>query len=689
MFKHRVRVVLIFILGGFVMVSSRLVYLQVVRGRYYRDYARHVHLETLATEASRGRILASDGEILALDRPAFNVAMVASELPCWREVCRPVLRLFRLRRRERVLSMRDVTVLVKARGPCRYAVSFGMAATFLRRKGTELVRSEEEGSKTVDVPRELAEVVEKVAALTNTPADEMLGAFFRGLALVGRGWRRLREPCVVARDVGFLAASEVESNGDRFVGFRVVVGSRRAYPYDELACHVLGYMQPVTAAEYERWREGFAGSRAKRFLPEDWTGRLGVERAAERELRPARGTRTVEVDAARHAQKIIREVAPEPGADVYLTIDPQVQAAAEAALSGLVGSIVVLEAETGRVLAMASSPGFNPNDMPRHGPRPDDPLAPLLNRAVRGQYPLGSAFKLAVAFAALQEDCVPDLIRCEGRYYGYECHNHYLPLDLDLLEAVQRSCNVFFYKLAYERLGIKRLAKWGALLGFGQPTGVALPGEKAGLLPTPAWKRRRFNEHWYRGDTLNLAIGQGYLLVTPLQVARMVAAIANGGRLVHPRLVDKTVEADGRVRIPGEGRPVPSLALPREKLALLHAGMRAVCHEMGGTAHRAWSGWREEQGYEVCGKTGTADAWIRGKRSNVGWFVGFAPSREPRVAFAVAIEHEGERTHGGEVAAPRARRVLERLPERYLRGVPGEPLRRRARRELAQRGMGQ
>jgi len=678
-------VVLIFIFGGFLMVSTRLFYLQVVRGRYYRDYARNVHLETLVTEASRGRILACDGEILAMDRPAFNIAMVPRELPRWREVCRPVLKLFRLRRRERVLSVRDVAVLVRRRGK-GYSVGFGMAATFLRRKGTELVRSEEQGKADADIPPEVVAVLERVAALTETPASEMLGEFFRALVLVGRGWRRLSDPAVVARDVGFLAAAEVESNSDRFPGFRVVVGSRREYPYDELACHVLGYMQPISASEYERWRESFAGSRAKRFLPSDWIGRLGIESALEPELRPARGTQTVEVDAARHTQKIIREVPPKPGADVYLTIDPQVQSAAEAALAGLVGSIVVLEAGTGRVLAMASSPGFNPNDMPRHGPKPDDPLAPLLNRAIRGQYPLGSAFKLAVAFAGLQEGKVPDLIRCEGRYYGHECHNHYLPLDLDLPEAIQRSCNVFFYKLAYEHLGIERLVKWAALLGLGHRTGIGLPGEKGGLLPTPAWKRRRFNEPWYRGDTLNLAIGQGYLLVTPLQVARMVAAIANGGRLVRPRVVEKIVEPDGSVRVPGEEQAVPRLALPPGKFELLRQGMRAACHEPGGTAYRAWKGWRQEQGYEVCGKTGTADSWIRGKRSNVGWFVGFAPCRTPRVAFAVAIEHEGQRTHGGEVAAPCARRVLERLPERYLRGVPGERLRERARRELAHSG---
>jgi len=685
MYKNRVRVILILVLGGFLMVTTRLFYLQIVRGSYYRDYAANVHVDTLTTEASRGRIRAAGGELLAFDEPAFNLAMVPRRVPQWRELCRPVLKLYSLNRRERIVALRDVTIIVTdGPGGDGYAVNFGVAATFLRREGTELVRRDEQGRARVVVPANVAKRLEETSRVVGAPPKEMLHEFFTGLALVGRGWRRLSDPCIVARDVGFLAATEVESNADRYPGFQIAVTPRRSYPYDGLACHALGHMQRVSATEYARWHQRYAGSEAKRFLPDDMIGRAGIERTFDAELRASRGVQTVEVDAARRTQRILDSDPAQPGADVVLTIDCAVQGAAEAALEGQVGAVVVMEVATGRLLAIASAPGFNPNDLPHERPDPDDPLAPLLNRAIQGRYPLGSAFKLLLATAALQENRVLVSTTCNGSYQNRNCRNHHLPMEMDLHDAIKRSCNVYFYRTACERLGIRLVAKWGALFGLGECTGVALPGERPGLMPTPAWKQRRYNERWYRGDTLNLAIGQGYLQVTPIQVARLVAAVANGGRLVRPRLVDRMLEADGTERVPDEGETVPELHLDPAKMARLHRAMRGVCHEMGGTARRAWLGWPQEQGYEVAGKTSTADAWIRGTRSNVGWFVGFAPCRSPRVAFVVTLEHEDSDVHGGDVAAPCARRVLERLPERYLEDVPGRDLRDRARQRLAQ-----
>jgi len=696
MFKFRVRVVLILIFGGFLMVSTRLFYLQIVRGSYYRHYAENVRIDTRSTQASRGAIHAAGGELLAFDRPSFDVAMVPSRLPQWRRLCRPVLRLYSLGRREQIVGLRDVTVMVtNGPGGEGYEVSFGLAATFLRGSGTELVEKEEHGTARVVVPQEVAALVDRVAGQVGTSAKEMLRAFFDGLALVGRGWRRLGEPCVVAREVGFLPAAEIESNSDRYPGFRVVPTSRRSYPYDELACHVLGHMQQVSAVEYDRWCETYAGSEAKRFLPDDMIGRAGVERFFDRALRPARGVVTVEVDAARRTQRVLEEDPPVSGASLHLTIDVDVQRAVQDALDKQVGSAVLMEAATGRILAVASTPAFNPNDLPENPPDPADPLAPLLNRAVQGQYPLGSAFKLLLAAAALEEGRVFREVLCSGEYHSRGCSNHRVPMIVGLHDAIKRSCNVYFYRTAQEMLTIDRVVAWGSRFGLGEVTGVGLPGEKAGLLPTPEWKRGRFREGWYLGDTCNLAIGQGYLLVTPLQVARMVAAIANGGRLVRPRLVDRIAHADGSAETPDDGGENATLRLTPARLDELHRAMRAVCHEMGGTAWRAWSQktpestpWIEEQGYAVAGKTSTADAWLRGKRGNIGWFVGFAPVRDPRVVVVVALEHEDSHLHGGDVAAPLARRILERLPERYLEGVPGGDLRARHREHLVM-GKGQ
>jgi len=686
MFKLRVRVILILLFGGLVMVATRLFYLQIVCGDHYRAYAENVRVDTRATEASRGRLRAASGELLAFDEPAYDVAIVPSRLPEWRPLCDPVLRLYRLDRRERIVSLRDATVLV-AGGPARrgYEVSFGFAATFLRRRDTELVRSDEHGSARVVVPRETAELVDAVAALAKAPAQDMLQELFAGLALVGRGWQRLSSPIVVAREVGFLPAAEIDSNADRYPGFEVVPRARRSYPYEDLACHLLGYTQRVSAAEYARWRESYNGSKAKRFLPDDLIGRSGAERALDFQLRAARGTQTVEVDAALRTQRILEGVPAVQGADVCLTIDREVQAAAQAALEGQIGAIVVMEPATGRLLAMASAPGYNANELPLTTP---DPRAPMLNRAIQGTYPLGSAFKLILAVGALEEGKVLPQIECTGEYLGHHCIEGRAHGAVNLRDALRRSCNVYFYRTANEMLGIRGVARWAALFGLGQPTGVNLPDEKPGTLPNPAWKYRHFKESWFRGDTCNLAIGQGYLEVTPLQVARVVAAIANGGRLVRPRLVDRIVRPDGSAE-PLEEDGDTTLPVSPATLAAVRDAMHAVCHEHGGTAYRAWArsesqpDWVEEQGYAVAGKTSTAQ-W---RGNSVLWFVGFAPYRDPRVAFVVALEHEGGNAHGGDVAAPLARRILARLPERYLDGVPGRELRQRARQRVALGGM--
>ncbi|HUT34113.1 MAG TPA: penicillin-binding transpeptidase domain-containing protein [Planctomycetota bacterium] len=688
MFRFRTRAILIFLFGGFLMVATRLFYLQVVLGAHYRDYAENVCVETRATEASRGTLRGAAGELLAFDEPGFNVAVVPAELPDWRALCRPILKLYALDRRERIASVRDVAVVVRS-GPHGdgYEVSFGVAATFLRLSGTELVERDEHGTALVVVPRKTAAVVDAVSAIVRVPAREILTELFNGLALVGRGWQRPSDPCVVARDVGFLPAAEIESNLESYPGFRVAATARRSYPYDSLASHVLGYVQRVSSAEYDRWHESYGGSKAKRFLPDDLIGRNGVERALDFELRAARGTQTLEVDVARRTQRVLSSVPPVPGADVYLTLDRDLQTTAEMALEGHVGSIVLLEPATGRILAMANSPRYNANELPRRPPDPSDRTAPMLNRAIQGHYPLGSAFKLIVAVAALEENKAPAQLECTGGYLGLRCENHSVPMHLNLEDALKRSCNSYFCRTAHEALGIRNLVKWAALFGLGQCTGVCLPSEQSGLLPTPGWKRARFRENWYAGETCNLAVGQGYLLVTPLQVARFLAAIANGGRLVRPKLVDKIVRADGKVETLDEG-VCPTLPLTPSKLERIHRVMRSVCHEIGGTAWKVFrrsetqGDWVQEQGYQVAGKTSTAQRTGRGP---IGWFVGFAPANDPRVVFVVTLEHDDRNVHGAEVAAPLARRVLERLPERYLEGVPGRELRERTRQRLAER----
>ena len=692
MYKFRLRVILILMFGGFLMVSTRLFYLQMILGAHYQDYVENVRVRTEATEASRGSVYAAGGERLAFDVPSWNVAFLPRRLPEWRKLWSPIYELYQHHPREKLLGVRRVEVAVgrgvEGEG---YVVDFALEARFLRRVGSGLIEKDEQGEARVAVPEAVGALVDEVAILTGTAPEDILHAYFEGLALAGRGWTRSWDPVTVAHGVGFTAGAEIETHQDRYPGVRVLATPKRSYPHEGLASHVLGYVQPVSASEYLRWKDEFHGSKAKRFLPNDTIGRSGLERAFERDLRPARGERLLEVDAARRTQKVLEEVAAVPGADVHLTIDVAVQRATEAALEGQVGSAVVIEPATGRILALASAPAYNANELRERPPDPNDRLTPMLNRAIQGQYPLGSAFKLLLAVAALEEGKAFREVQCRGSYRGRRCDNHGVPLTVSLHDAIKRSCNVYFFRTGFEMLGLKGIVAWGSKVGFGATTGIRLPGERGGLLPTEAWKLERRREPWYGGDTLNLCIGQGYLLVTPLQVARCVCAVANGGKLVRPRLVDRIVYGDGR---PAEiESDVVDLGWSPTTIAQLHRAMRGVCHEMGGTARKAWGKrdepprrpWIEEQGYAVAGKTSTADAYLRGKESNVGWFVCFAPVGDPRVVIVVALEHEGTFLHGGDVAAPVARLILERLPERYLEGIAGRELRDKHRAELAVR----
>ncbi|NQT85197.1 hypothetical protein HQ560_00435 [bacterium] len=679
MFKFRARVIGIVILGGMLMVSTRLFYLQIVLGDHYRDYADNVRVSERVTESSRGEIRARGGELLARNTSAFAIAFVPRELPERKALCSDVLALYKVRDRESVVRIRRLEIDVHAVDG-GYLVDFGLKATFRRRKGGGFVEKDESGKAQVVVPPAVTDLVRRVAAKVGGDPREMLRLFFKGLALVGRGWTHSTAPCVVAHDIEYLAATHVRSNGDLYPGVVVVPTQSRTYPYDETACHALGYMGRVSAVEYARWCAEYKGSATQRFLPDDSIGRTGIERWYDKALRPARGKRVVEVDAARRAQKVLYVDPAVAGDTVTLTLDIEVQQALERAMTGLVGGAVFMDARTGKIIAMASTPGYDPNELPR--PDPDSLAAyhPMLNRVTQVARPLGSAFKLLVAVAALAEGKIYREVRCAGVYKGSACHNHRIPMVVGLHDAIKRSCNVFFYRTGEELLKIDGIVKWGRAFGLGQVSGLDLPYEKAGLLPTPEWKRRVHNDAWYPGDTRNVAIGQGYLLVTPIQVARMVAAISTG-RLVRPRLVERLVQADGALAERKTDAPI-DLGLSQAYLLQVHRAMRGVCHEAGGTARRAMEGWIEEQGYAIAGKTSTADVALRGQVGNIGWFVGFAPVHDPRVAFAVALEHaasEGN-MHGGDVAAPLARRVLAALPERYLEGIAGRELREQFRR---------
>lgn len=434
---------------------------------------------------------------------------------------------------------------------------------------------------------------------------------------------------------------------------------RRGYPSSRFAAHLLGY---VREASRKQVREG-------RARPGALVGQSGLERLLDDVLRGRDGGKRIEVDHLGRPVRVIERREPEPGADVVTAIDRRLQEAAERALGGRRGAVVVMDPRNGDLLAMASGPAF---DLARFtGPIPRDewlalvrdPRHPLLNRAFQSQYPPGSIFKLVVAAAALQEALIApaDRLPCPaGLRIGDRMFRNWHDEDqgpIALERAIATSCNTYFYQLGL-RVGIERIVRYARAFGFGAPTGIALGDEEAGLVPAPPVRGR-----WRAGETANVAIGQGPVLVTPLQVARFMAAIANGGILWRPRLVRAIENRDAGVRsvLP---EATGDVELSPAVLAVLRDGLwRAVAG--GGTGAAA-----QAPGVDVAGKTGTAQR-LRDSAATRGedhaWFAGYAPADDPEVVVVVVVEEGGM---GGRVAAPLAGEIFREIFR--LRAPAGE-----------------
>jgi len=425
----------------------------------------------------------------------------------------------------------------------------------------------------------------------------------------------------------------------------------RSYPEGKRASHLLGYLREIDATE-------LAARRSLGYHGGDPIGKAGLERAFEEELRGADGGQQVEVDVHGRIQRVVQETAPQPGQSVTLTLDLDMQRVAEEALSGHRGAAVALDPRTGDILALASAPSFDLNQMtgritPEMMQFLRGPDAPELNRATAGQYPPGSVFKIVTAAAVLETQQIQpnEFFFCDGSYHGIRCSKHSGHGSLSFTEAMAQSCNVAFMKMA-ERAGIEELGQMARRFGLGQPVPI-LPAievatgknghagivpEVDGVVPGPAWERKKHHRPWELGETLQVGIGQSSLSITPLQGARIIAAIANGGKLVQPRLVQRVGE------YPVESGQPEAIGLSAHTVQRIAAGLRAVVAE--GTAKSL------DPALHIAGKTGTAQ---NPGGEDHAWFVGYAPREAPKIAVAVLIEHGG---HGGATAAPIAQSII-------------------------------
>jgi penicillin-binding protein 2 len=491
-------------------------------------------------------------------------------------------------------------------------------------------------------------------------------------------------PVTVAEGLTWDQFAQININEPDLPGIIPDVGETRDYPYAEEFAHIIGYVAAVTEDDLDAAQE----DRQLLRLPGFRVGREGIEKTYDRQLRGVAGSSHVEVNAY---GRVIREIAKDsgkPGQEVVLTLDLDIQRFTWDRLKGESASAVVMDIHSGDVLSFVSAPAYDPNQYnmgygtAAYRDLLSSPYLPLTNKALAGMYPPGSTFKMVVAAAAVEAGVNPaQRVVCPGHYslgsHDFHCWKKGGHGALNMHEAIKHSCDVFFYDTA-RRIGINAIAEVARKFGLGETYGFEVPGEKAGLVPTPEWKRATRGEPWHQGETVISGIGQGYLLATPLQLAVMTARLANGGYAVKPRLTRA---------IGGQLLPTPrpaALGVGEKALKVACDGMNAVSNEPGGTAFRSRI---PDPGMELAGKTGTAQVRriSRAERSTgvlkneqLEWrqrdhalFVCYAPVHAPRYAMSVVIEHGGS---GSGAAAPVARdimrEVLTRNPERPQAVVP-------------------
>ncbi len=599
----------------FMILGVRLWYLQVIKGGELRGRSESNRTEVVELPPVRGLLMDRDGTVLVNNRASFDLCVRKGEV-------------------------KDAAALV------------GELAAITGRPADELMRKYEELPKAVQNPPVL------VSGLTR---EELVAVESRRWRLDGLDIRvsAVRQPLVTV-----LASHLIGYLGE--IGQKQLDGERARLEE--------GIREQVLEGETREEARAEVEKQVRPHRAGDLVGQSGVEQSLEWYLQGRRGSAKREIDSRSRVLRELDVINPESGYNVRLTIDSRLQALGQALLGERAGAIVVLDPRTFEILALASSPTFSLGDFAggitpeRWKSLQEDPFHPMTNRAVSGQYPPGSTFKIVVALAAMAEGIItPDTVfHCNGSLklgdHTFGCHNRFGHGAVDLRKSLRVSCDVYYYEVG-RRLGVDRLARRAReLFGLGRRLGVELWAEQPGLIPDTAWKQRRFGQRWSPGETLPVSIGQGYVLCSPLQVAQFTAMLANGGRLYRPHLVKEVTDVDGRVVKRFEPELISRLDVRPEYIRAVQQGLEAVVNDPGGT------GWRAAlPGLHVAGKTGTSQvvsqkrfqAYAKGqlpyKYRDHAWFTSYAPAENPEVVVTVLLEHAGG---GGSFAAPVARQML-------------------------------
>lgn len=479
-------------------------------------------------------------------------------------------------------------------------------------------------------------------------------------------------PVPLVLDVERELVERVQENSIDLPGVLIEVRPVRDYPDPDAVAHVIGYLGEITEQELRSASFG-------EYRGGDLVGKVALERAYEDSLRGDKGQQLIEVDVQGRLLRMLQAQIPEPGKKVYLTVDLELQKAVVEAFGDRAGAAVALNVHSGEILAMVSLPTYNPAQFAR-GISPDewrsllgDRRTPLQNKAITGLYPPASTFKMIVALAALREGAATAdrVIQCDGSLVvgdsRFRCWKREGHGPTNLKKALSESCDVWFYQVGLD-LGIDKLGAAAREFGLGSVLGFSLPGERGGIMPTREWKRLQFNEPWYAGETVIAAIGQGYVLATPLQLAVMTAALVNGGQVLKPQIVKRTEDWQGNSTQLLEPHLLRQLDYTQQQLQSIKEGMVAVVSEARGTGRLA-----HLDEVKIAGKTGTSqvvrrlsdeeeelltgDEHIPYRQRSHALFVAYAPAENPEIAVAVVVEHGQS---GGGVAAPIARDIISR-----------------------------
>lgn len=489
-------------------------------------------------------------------------------------------------------------------------------------------------------------------------------------------WEKIRQasdtpryvPVVLKEDIDWQTLAYLENHNQEFSGIRTEVQPVRVYHYRDLAANILGYLGSISKKELETADKAV-------YRGGDIIGKKGLEKLREKDLRGEKGYSYSEVDAKGFEQQLLKTVEPLPGRQIRLTLDVDLQQIAESYMAAgeKAGAVVAMEVKTGRLLVAVSAPTIHINDFvggistKKWQALLDNPRHPLINKVVQASYPPGSTYKMVTAMAGLAKGVIDSDTEfyCPGHYtFGnrrYRCWKHSGHGPVNLLKAIGESCDVYFYQVG-QKVGVDGLAEYAEMLGLGKKTGIEMEYEKSGLAPTKQWKEKYRHAKWQDGETLSVAIGQGFNLVTPLQMCSMTATLANGGKLYRPQLIEQIIDPDGKIIETFSPELVSEITGLDQYFNLIQNGMEEVVHGKHGTARSV-----AIEGLRIAGKTGTAqvvriaqyrnlkDEDIPYKFRDHAWFTAYAPAEDPEIAVTVLVEHG---LHGGSGAGPIARAVL-------------------------------